>query len=199
MDLGCGTGRLAIPLAMAGHAVTGVDLSLPMLTVAAGKAPPGLRVHWACANIVDLSAFRSGAFDVAICMFSTLGMVSGQVARRRVVSEAFRLVRPGGVFLSHVHLIGHHLTTAAGRRLWLREAVKRLLGRRDAGDTSMPAGPRRPGWTMHLFTRNELARLLTTAGWSLVELQSIGIDGRPRGWPGRRWAYGLLAAARKPE
>ncbi|OIO98695.1 MAG: hypothetical protein AUK03_00915 [Anaerolineae bacterium CG2_30_64_16] len=38
LELGCGTGRLAIPLAQAGYQVTGVDLSPAMVTIARDKA-----------------------------------------------------------------------------------------------------------------------------------------------------------------
>lgn len=197
IDLGCGTGRVAVPLALAGHDVTGVDLSLPMLAVAASKASVGLRVRWAVGNIAELSAFRDGVFDAAVCLFSTLGMVAGAVNRRRAVAEAFRVLRPDGRYVVHAHLVGHHLATRAGRRLWLRDRCARLLRRRDAGDVAMPAGPG-GGWTMHLFTRRELVNLLTGVGFMIVEARTIGVDGRPRSWPARHWGYGLLIAARRP-
>lgn len=38
LELGCGTGRVSIPLAKEGHRVTGLDLSLPMLLEAHRKA-----------------------------------------------------------------------------------------------------------------------------------------------------------------
>jgi SAM-dependent methyltransferase len=38
LELGCGTGRLALPLAAAGHAVTGIDNAPAMLAVARRKA-----------------------------------------------------------------------------------------------------------------------------------------------------------------
>src|SRR5262245_39772323 len=38
LDLGCGTGRLLVHAARGGHASVGVDLSAPMLAVAAAKA-----------------------------------------------------------------------------------------------------------------------------------------------------------------
>jgi SAM-dependent methyltransferase len=38
VELGCGTGRLSIPLTRDGHRVIGVDLSMPMLRRAAAKA-----------------------------------------------------------------------------------------------------------------------------------------------------------------
>ena len=37
LELGCGTGRLLVPLARAGFEITGVDLSEGMLQVARGK------------------------------------------------------------------------------------------------------------------------------------------------------------------
>ncbi|MCK9907056.1 class I SAM-dependent methyltransferase, partial [Frankia sp. Cpl3] len=38
LDLACGTGRISIPLAEAGHQVTGLDLSTEMLARAEQKA-----------------------------------------------------------------------------------------------------------------------------------------------------------------
>jgi SAM-dependent methyltransferase len=62
LDLGCGTGRLALGLAARGHAVTGIDLSSAAL--AAARAKPGAeRVTWIHGTAA--SAPR-GAFDVAI-------------------------------------------------------------------------------------------------------------------------------------
>ncbi len=37
LELGCGTGRVLVPLALDGHDVTGLDLSAPMLAVARAK------------------------------------------------------------------------------------------------------------------------------------------------------------------
>ena len=45
LDLGCGTGRLAIALAARGHLVTGVDPARASLDRARGK-PGGDRVTW---------------------------------------------------------------------------------------------------------------------------------------------------------
>ena len=40
LELGCGTGRLLLPLAAQGHAVTGVDLSPALLAIAAASCKP---------------------------------------------------------------------------------------------------------------------------------------------------------------
>jgi SAM-dependent methyltransferase len=199
VDLGCGTGRVSVALARTGRDVVGVDLSEPMLAVARRKATDaGISCHWAAANVVELGAFADRSFDAAVCLFSTLGMVAGAVHRQQAIQEAFRLLRPGGVFVLHVHLVGHLLTTRAGRLSWLGDAAKRVARRPDRGDFPMPARAGATGWTMHLFTRREALGLLERAGFQVVEALAVGIDGRRRRWPGRLWAYGLLLAAVRP-
>jgi 2-polyprenyl-3-methyl-5-hydroxy-6-metoxy-1,4-benzoquinol methylase len=52
VDLGCGTGNVAIPLAELGYAVTGIDLSDTMLAVAAQKAER-TSVEWLEQDMVE--------------------------------------------------------------------------------------------------------------------------------------------------
>jgi SAM-dependent methyltransferase len=204
LDLGCGTGRLAIPLARLGHAVTGVDLSQPMLQIARGKAASaGVRLDLVRANIVELECLGDSQFDNALIMFSTLGMVAGDAARRRVIEHTFRLLRPGGMLNLHVHSCWHHLWTRMGRRWLIRDLGRRLAGRSTAGDWHMAHHGGLAGWTMHLFTRGEAIGLVCAAGFRVVEVLPAGLrpDGRLRfPWliPGMR-AYGFLIAAQKPE
>src|SRR5262245_37160522 len=104
LDLGAGTGRLAIPMARAGFWVVAVDLSAPMLEVLGAKARRAqATVHRLAANIVQLDALADHTFDYAACLFSTLGLVAGADNRRRVLEQVCRLLRPGGVFILHVH------------------------------------------------------------------------------------------------
>jgi len=52
LELGCGTGRVAIPLAVHGYAVTGIDLSEAMLSEARTKAAAqGVAVEWENADM----------------------------------------------------------------------------------------------------------------------------------------------------
>ena len=47
LELGCGTGRVSIPLAQAGHQVTGIDMAEDMLAEAERKAAQvGCQVRW---------------------------------------------------------------------------------------------------------------------------------------------------------
>lgn len=197
VDLGCGTGRAAIALALAGHTVFGVDYSQPMLSEARRKAAAAkVRLLLARGNIVELPFVRDEAFDAAICLFSTLGMISGAAARSAAIAEARRVIRPGGKLILHVHQLGHHWSTRAGRRLVCRDLFRRLAQRADAGDFPMPAQPTAPAWTMHLFTRGEIVDLLRRCGFVVDELYPVGADGQ-RHAPAWR-AYGLLLAAHRP-
>jgi SAM-dependent methyltransferase len=100
LDLGCGTGGHAIPLALEGYQVTGVDLSSEMLAqanVKAQQAGTGSRLSLIEGDISNISL--DGQFDMIICMFAVL---SYQTTNERL-EETFSVVRqhlkPGGVFL----------------------------------------------------------------------------------------------------
>jgi hypothetical protein len=75
------------------------------------------------------------------------------------------------------------------------------LRNRQSGDRPMPVHQGIAGLTLHLFTRREVQRLLTEAGFSIVELRPISLrpDGRLRSpfWFGELRAYGYLVAARR--
>jgi SAM-dependent methyltransferase len=203
LDLGCGTGRLLLPFARRGYCVLGVDLSAEMLRVAAEKAAAaGLNVHLVRANLVELDGLSDGSFDYAACLFSTLGMVAGAAARRRVVRHAYRLLRPGGRFVLHVHNRWFNVWDPQGRAWLLRDLLRSAAGRREGGDREMPVHQGIAGLTLHLFTRREAVRLLREAGFRVREVMplSLAADGRLRwpGWFGRLRAYGYLLAAERP-
>jgi SAM-dependent methyltransferase len=202
IDLGCGTGRALLATARAGMSVLGVDLSAEMLAVARQKAEAArLRVNLLRANLTDLRALKDGRFDVAACLFSTLGMLVGQPARERAIREVHRLLRPGGKFILHVHNRWFNLWTPAGRRWVFSNLLRSMLGRDAAGDRVMPPHQGVGNLTLHLFTRREATRLLRQGGFVIEEIQPLSL--RPDGrlpcpwWLGRLRAYGYLIAARR--
>jgi len=93
VDLGCGGGLLAVALAAYGERVIGVDSSSASLAVARAAA---LRFERACEFV------RGDVCDVPLASASAdlvvLSDVIEHVAdKRRVLAEAARLVRPGGL------------------------------------------------------------------------------------------------------
>jgi 2-polyprenyl-6-hydroxyphenyl methylase/3-demethylubiquinone-9 3-methyltransferase len=95
LDVACGGGFLANPLALAGHAVTGIDLSRDSLAVA-HRHDTGGAVTYLEMDARSL-AFPDGSFDV-VCMMDFLEHLE---ERDAVIREASRVLRPGGWFFFH--------------------------------------------------------------------------------------------------
>jgi ubiquinone/menaquinone biosynthesis C-methylase UbiE len=95
LDLGCGTGNMAVRLAGLGLRVTGVDLSPEMLDVARRKIPPGTVVRLMQTSAMELvDHFPAGSFDtiVSILLLSELSEAEQRLALRQCCC----LLRPGG-------------------------------------------------------------------------------------------------------
>jgi ubiquinone/menaquinone biosynthesis C-methylase UbiE len=91
LDLGCGTGRHSLPLALAGATVTGVDFSVGMLDEARRK-PGAEAVRFLVHDLHEPLPFADGSFD---------RVVSGLVLEHlrdlgAFFAEARRVLRPGG-------------------------------------------------------------------------------------------------------
>ena len=94
IDIGCGAGRNAIPLARQGWEVLGTDLSLPML--AAAKARAGLeqaRVELVLAPMDALPA-PDGAFDLVVA-HGIWNLARSTAEFRRAMQEAGRVSAAG--------------------------------------------------------------------------------------------------------
>ena len=68
IDLGCGTGSIALPLAKKGYDVIGVDLSYEMLTEADHKAmEEGVSVRFACQDMTELELGEEADCILSLC------------------------------------------------------------------------------------------------------------------------------------
>jgi SAM-dependent methyltransferase len=170
VDLGCGVGRHAIHFARRGFSVAAVDLSRPMLervgdkACAAGVNP--LRVE---SNLCRLGCFPDRVFDYALSMFSTLGMIRGQAARRRALAEAGRILRPGGRIALHAHNFWLNLRNRQGRAWLLEQAWRAVFARDDLGERRMTYRGI-PSMRVHLYRWGELKRELDGAGFCIDEV-----------------------------
>jgi 2-polyprenyl-3-methyl-5-hydroxy-6-metoxy-1,4-benzoquinol methylase len=97
LDIGGGPGRYSIWLAEQGYKVTLADLSPELLAMAKEKAAEaGADLEGIVeANASDLSRFGDASFDVVLCMGPLYHLVE-ESDRRSVVSELFRVLKPGG-------------------------------------------------------------------------------------------------------
>jgi len=101
LDLACGHGRIAIPLAQRGFRVTGLDLSETLLGQARAIADrAGVQVTWHRGDMREISWNES--FDAVINIFSSFGYFADEADNRRVLEGVARALRPGGRFLIDV-------------------------------------------------------------------------------------------------
>jgi SAM-dependent methyltransferase len=96
LELGVGTGRVAIPLAAAGVEVQGIDASPSMVERMRAK-PGGERVRASIGDFADVSA--DGEFSLVFVVFNTLFMLLTQEEQLRCFRNAAARLAPGGVFL----------------------------------------------------------------------------------------------------
>ncbi|MFK7999670.1 MAG: class I SAM-dependent methyltransferase [Polyangiales bacterium] len=105
LDIGCGTGSLALRLAPRGAHVHGLDVSTEMVRIARRKAET---------QSIDNVTFHAGAFDDSfdaipdasldgICAYSFLHLLE---ERGAALERIHRLLRPGGFFVSSTPCLG---------------------------------------------------------------------------------------------
>jgi SAM-dependent methyltransferase len=97
LDLGCGTGGHARPLAERGYTVVGVDRSPDMLRRARER---GTTARF---ELGDITSFDLGeTFDAVLMMFAVLGYVTCNADVQAALAAARRHVGPGGVLFGDI-------------------------------------------------------------------------------------------------
>ena len=144
LEIGCGTGRLTIPLARAGHEVWAVDISAAMLDQLRAKLalePPEVqaRVHVVQqdATALDLPVRD---FRLAAIPFNVLMLIPDFTAERRTLASAAAHLAPDG-------------------RLAL-DVMNPLTLSLDAEKKPSPSEPRRNPRTGNRYVKNSLASRL---------------------------------------
>ena len=101
LELAAGTGRLAVPLALAGHPITAVDVDPAMLdrarTRAANTALPADRLELVEADLVDLQLPDAGAYAFAFIALNSIMLLASRDAQRRAIETLAAHLAPGGV------------------------------------------------------------------------------------------------------
>ncbi|MHC4910411.1 MAG: class I SAM-dependent methyltransferase [Planctomycetota bacterium] len=101
LDLGCGDGRVAVPLAEQGHRLTALDNDPEALVACAGRA----RDRGVDLTLVEADATGAwdvegpeGGWDAILCLGNTFMTFTDPALALAIVEQAARRLRPGGAF-----------------------------------------------------------------------------------------------------
>lgn len=105
LELGCGSGRVALPLAASGREVVGLDRDEAQLALAAEGVGPehGSRLRLVVGDMTDFSL--GARFDRVLIPFTGLFAVGGADAVARCFSCVRRHLAPGGVLIFDTYAV----------------------------------------------------------------------------------------------
>lgn len=97
LELGCGTGRLTLPLAAKRRKVTGLDASIAMLSAARAKAEnQDVAVRWVCGDMAEFDLGRR--FDLIVLSCNSLAHMTTAGALRGCFASVRRHLADDGFF-----------------------------------------------------------------------------------------------------
>ncbi len=190
LDLGCGVGRHAIPLAKLGHQVTGVDLSARMLELAEQLArEQEATVTLERRDMRELDGL--GPFDACACLYTVLGYFDDE-QNAAVLRGVHQVLVPAGKLLLDVTNPLALMAQWPGERwregpfgvtretsrydgLSGRLTSERMLIRTDGKREQMPAS------VVRMYAPSEMARLLADCGFVVDQLHG-GLRGEAFNW-----------------
>jgi SAM-dependent methyltransferase len=202
LDLACGRGRVAIPLAQRGCRVTGLDLSPRSLDLARRDAEAaGVELALVPRDMRDLDAVE--AYDAVLNLYTSFGYFQEDEENERVLQAAGQALAPGGAFLIDT-IDPIALAPRFKERDWSehgegvtlleQHAWDRLRGRLETTWTFVhPDGTRNElRFSVRAYTAPEIAAMLERAG--------LDVDGAWGGLDGAELGAGhrIILRARKP-
>ncbi len=115
LEMGCGSGRILLPLAEAGYDVTGIDRSAAMLDRArAGSSERSLdgSIQFMHGSILDADAAPGGPFGLVIFSLNALMHLPTATEQRAALESALRALDPKGqLIIDLMNPTPDHLTT----------------------------------------------------------------------------------------
>ena len=154
LEIGCGTGSLALTLsAYVGH-IHAIDFSAEMLRIATGKqkAQGVSNVTFHQGTLDNAAHFEPESFDCALA-FSILHLVPD---RTRVLRRIWELLEPGGSFISSNACLGDPWVPYG-----LLISVMRLFGKAPI---------------VHIYKRETIMREMREAGFTEVQEHDVGAE-----------------------
>lgn len=107
LDLGCGTGSMAVEMAERGFDVIGIDSSIGMLNEARQKAfESGKQILLLNQSMEDIDLY--GTVDCAICVLDGINHLDGEEQIKAAFDRVSLFMNPGGAFAFDVNTLYKH-------------------------------------------------------------------------------------------
>ena len=197
LDVACGAGRHAIPLARAGYRVTGVDISADCL--ARARKASDAAIEWQQRDMRDLP--WQSRFEGALCFGNSFGYVGREGTRASIASIA-KALKPGARFVLDIGSAAESILPSVPQRRWmtfgdilfLSAATYDASASRLDVEYTFIRGNVRETKTAHtsVFTTGELRDMFEASG---LEVESMLAS--PSGDPFRLGSPRLMLIARK--
>ena len=110
LDIGCGTGEIALPLAARGYEMIGIDRAPGMLAEARRKANRAqLSVEWIQADMRDFQIDEP--CGAALCLYDSINYMLSREELRQAFEQTREALLPGGLFIfdiiSEKNIVAH--------------------------------------------------------------------------------------------
>lgn len=175
LEIGCGIGRLLEPLAEHFRWLYGVDVSGVMVLRGKKRLAHLPQIHFTQVDGTGSIPFGESSFDFCFSYITFHHIPQKQIVGR-YIAEAFRVLKPGGLF--RFQLFGQ----PGGVLQWVREQLSR-----------------KSTWRGCKFTKPEIVHITERSGFEIIETRFLNP------WPelhrpffGKNEPYLLWVTARKP-
>lgn len=206
LDVGCGGGREAVPLARLGLLVVAMDFIYAMVQAARGHTVE--KGQSAAFVVGDLAAlpFRDASFDGVVMLQQVITHVPSRAGRIDVLRAARRILRPGGKLVVTTHNRRSHwkfqLYFAWAnriRRLARRLGYDGMLGDNDRWSARISQSSLGQPVFFHMYDLDEAVADLEAAGFEVLEAKTRSELEAGSSEPARRIKDYLLGfVARRP-
>ncbi len=204
LELGCGTGRISVPLAKSGVDLVGVDRSQPMLDRLRKRTSA---VSIASADIRDLP-FRRRSFSMVLAPYGILQSLVRESDLTATLESVARVIKRGGTFgidlvpdvpnwREYTNQIQHKGQAKGGARLTLVESVRQDPRRHLTTFEQQYIERRGARKTIHRFELTfrtlTIAQMSTRLEHAGFQVETVLGDYRGRPWDARADVWIILA------